>query len=552
MPHKSLREIRKDLRCRLSTDRYVDALLVVVDHAGAEVLRTGGRWDRLAHRYASRDCPAHVVRLQESQQEIGRGLARWLDLARRGEKKRPRLIVGGGNRGSGKTWILGGLLMVVIALEWPGDWQFGVSLTSIQRRECVEAIQEVGRPEWVTYQSEDLRDPFTEFVTGSRVGWLSAQNPKRLRQGKLRIRHILLNEGQDQAERNFYNAIGSIRNVGGLVTIATNPPQQGAGDWVATIWNAIEAEEVGHRGEVYRMHSRLNAAVDQVALTDAGILIRAVSRSAANADSGGEMKLSGPIAYPSFRSLPVAKGGHVGDPPRIGWRDVTRERTAEAMGGGNGFDWIVGVDFQRRPGIVGIACKLFLDEKAKLVIYGGDQVNCPGDESSFSSALERKGYTPQGVDADGKPAASALLVGDGTGARQNAAHNWSLPPSFTAMRAEGWTIIAPSRTRKGKPENPAVKESRAQMYGLFEGGQVLVSPRLKEADEGFASLVESLLRAKVTAKGSLVEAGAFQHAPDGLRYVCFKFGPRPQPPTIDTSFDRDAFDALSRVRLFST
>lgn len=561
MPHVSLREVRQSLRDRRSTDRYVDALLVVRDHAGAEVFRAGGRWDRRMRAYTGEPCQPLEVRLQESQQDIARAAARWFEAVDRGNTQRARVIIAGGERGSGKTWFLAGPFLVAVALRWPGDWQFGVNLTSPQRRECVEAIREASRPDWIEYASDDLRDPFMRFVTGSMVGWASAQNPKRLRQAKLPIRNVLLNEGQDQAERNFTNAIGAIRNVGGVVTIATNPPQAGAGDWVATLWNAIESEEIGRRGEIYHLDAKLNRAVDQDALGDIGVILNAVNPDAALADAGGAMKLSGPIAYPNFRALPVHKGGHLGDPPpapmlgRAPWRDITRERTAEAMHGGDGYDWIIGSDFQRRPGIVGVACKLFEvvdvweDDPlpvGTVVVWAGDQINCPGDEGAFSDALERKGYAQNRA----MPGASALLIGDGTGARQNAAHRFELPPSFQALKTDGWNIVPPRYTRKRKPENPSVKESRAQMWEILNGGAyaIRVSPSLKKGEEGFYSLVSSLQRAKVNTNGNLV--GGSHHAPDGLRYVCWWAGPKPQPPRSSPTTD-DQFNAVRALRLLS-
>ena len=577
MPHLSTASKLAILRRRLVTDRLVDALLVVLDHEGSEVSRHGGLWNARRRRY-SLDRPAvpHYVKLERSQCEnidgtpgIAHGFRRWADAVRVGDAKRARLLVAWGNRGSGKTWFLSGVGFVAIALDFPREYSFGVNLTSAARRECIEAIREVARPEWVTRDVEDLREPFTEFLTGHRVNWASAQNPKRLRQAKLPIRYVLLNEGQDQAERNYNNALGAIRNRGGLVAVATNKPQEGAGDWVATICNAITGDEVGHRGEIYQLDNKMNSAVDQVALDDISILIGAVNKEAQEADMGSAaMKLSGPMAYPSFKALPIHKGGNIGDPPpvqhlgRPPWRDVTREKTREEMQGGEGMDWVICVDFQRRPGIVGVCCKLYVVESVwdllplppgTPVMWAGDIVCCPGDESAFSAMLERKGYTPQGVHPGGTPGPSALIVGDATGARQNAAHRWELPPSFAALRfSGGWTVVPPQWSRNRRPWNPLVKERRAQMYAGFESHQILISPRLKEHDEGFASLVESLRRAKVTPRGALLESGGWQHGPDGLGYGWWKFGPRPQPPAPQPpTFDRETFDQLSKVRLFS-
>jgi len=534
---------------------------------GEVLLRTGGVWDRTLRRYVppppDRTVRIHSIALKLSQVDAGRALARWFSASRQGDRSKPIVMMLAGDRGSGKTWFLAGVAVIAVGLEWPSEYQFCVNITTPQRRECIESMQEVVAPGWITEHKEDFRDPWTTLITGSKIGWFSSRNPKRLRQAKLRIRHVFINEGQDQPERVYFNAVGATRNVDGLTTIATNRPQEEAGDWVAVVASAIDAGEID--GELHLLDPKLNDAVDPISLDKRAKAIRAVSREAADADAGGGgMRVSGPLAYPAFRPIPILRGGHLGDPPptpdigRPLWRDVTREVTAQSVPESAGWDYVVGVDFQRRPGIIGIAHKLYRVERVwdllslavgTLVLWCCDYIGTPGEEEAFSSALERRGYTPKGYTPEGAPAPSALLVGDGTGARQNAAHRWELPPSYVPLRADGWTVLPPWKTRRGKPDNPPVKESRAQMHALFFSRQVLISPRLKEPDPGFPSLSESFTRAKVTVRGQLMERGGWQHGPDGVRYVAFRFMPRPQPPRAPNTLDHETFDALSKIRL---
>lgn len=552
-----------DLERRRSTSRYKKACLSVIDHQGGEVLRVGGLWDSRLRRYAG-PCEPHVVQLTEAQSEkgndLGRAFAELIAATQRNDPRRARVLMAGGNRGSGKTHFLGGVGLTVVALAWPGEVQICVNANSENRTEVIAQIAKVVPPEWIHAQSNDLRDPWLEFITGSRIKFVSAQNPKRLRVGGLPVRHIFLNEAQAMAALNYESACGTAFRNSGFVSLATNPPRTDSTDWVAHVWNGIEAGEAQHRGLIFRLKNKLNQKIDQDAVDDLGVMLRLSSQEAADADADGAMKLSGPIAYKNFKALPLDKGGHIGDPPPIPmlgsrfWRDVTRERTAAAMFGGNGYDWIIGSDFQRRPGIVGVACKLFEVEqeweilplpKGTLVIWAGDQINCPGDESSYSDTLDRKGYAP--TDGLGKP--SAILVGDGTGAKQNAAHRWELPVSFVTLKTEGWNIVPPRWTKRRKADNPTVKESRSQMYDLFDARQVLISPRLKQGEEGFYSLVSCLQRAKVNTNGSLV--GGNHHAPDGLRYVCWWAGPTPTPPSTP-GLDDQSFNALRAVRLLQS
>lgn len=557
MPATSIRErIARLRRQLLSPERWIEALLIVEDHEGNELLRVGGCWDTQLQCYVDRPCTPHVIRLEESQRELGLALARWLKAVRAGQKQRPRALVGGGNRGSGKTWFLAGIAFVVMALEFPWDWSFGVNITSKQKRECIEAIQAVARPEWIASDISDFRDPRTEFLTGHAVAWKSGRAPRAVREAGLRIRYILINEGQDQPEAIAINCIAAIRNTGGLVGVATNPPQNDQGDWVATWWTGIEAGELN--GEKFFVDNKKNRSIDQDAQSDIAAFLYATNREAGDADAAGIFRLSGPIAYPAFKALPRDRGGHLGVPPPapdVGtslWVDITRQLTARLLEGETGFDAVCGVDFQRLPGIVGVVAKLYSDERGQLVLHAVDVIGVRGVEPDFSQALIANGYVPaHGMTTeDGRPGVPLLLIGDATGARQNAEHRFAQPPSFTALRFDGWKVLPPMKHwKRGTPWNPLVKDSRAQMHTLFENGQILLGPKCSEPADGFPSLVESLRRAKVGPRGGLVEKGNFQHVPDGLRYLAWRFMPRPKPATPSPAPDMDSFNALRNTRI---
>jgi hypothetical protein len=550
MPHKSLREIRKELRRLHSTDRYVDALLVVESHVGEELFRVGGRWDNLARRYVAGDCKPLVIKLKESQLEVARAFSRWLTSSRHGavDALRIILLILAGARGSGKTWFVG-LMIVAIGLEWRDEWQYSVNLSTGQRREIIEAITECSRPDWIADRSDDLRDPWLKFVTGSTVAFVSARNPRRLREAKLRIRAVHINEAQDQEEEVYVNAISATRNVDGLTTLATNRPQHEGGDWVSVAASGVEAGEIV--GELYLLDPRKNNAVSKVALEKRANAIRVVNAEAAAADTDPDapMLISGKLVYPAFSPLPFDKGGHVGEPPQLGWTDVTIEATAAVLGGGVGFPFLCGVDFQRVPGVIGDLAKLYRTPERKIVLYVFDQVGVRGVELAFSQALYAAGYRP----THGMGGAPVLLIGDGTGDRQNANHNWAQPTSFSALQSDGWKIIGPDRHWKhGIPWNPPVRLSRTQMHMLLEAHQILIAPKCKEPVEGFPSLVESFRRAPASPKGGLVEKGNFQHGCDPVRYLAWRFLPRPTAPKAEPTFDKETFETLAAIKLLSS
>lgn len=570
MPHRSIRERTAALdRLLLSPERYVSARLEVRSSTGEFLFTVGGCWDTIAKRYVDRPCSTRAVTLQKSQDEIGRALGQYITQRLAGDDSRPALIEAIGNRGGGKTFVLGGVFMVALALALPRCWQIGVSITSKQNREVKEAIAKIAPPEWITQDVTDFRDQRTEFLTGSTVLWLTAKNPKALRQALLPFEHVLINEGQDQREVVFTNSISAIRS-GGIVTVATNPPQEqsGAGDWVAVLYDHIQN---GSRdAQAFVLRGQDNAAISQPTMGKIGRLLMAVNRDAYEADALGEIKLAGNVGYQGFSrgwrkedASGLWLSGHVGEPParvigldgtlRAGWEDVTRQKTAEALGGDVGTDYVGGSDFQADPGCCSAIGKLYRTPARELVLYIVDFVGTTGTEQDLTVALNSRGYYPGSVDYDGRPAASLLLVGDATGARQDAEHRKRNPYSFMQLQADGWRVLPPDRIgKKRTPWNPLIPDSRKQMKACFLSGSILISPKcLEPTAQGFPSLVESFMRAKVNSFGKFEKGknAPWTHGPDGVRYLAWRFLPRsvaPKPQGLDDK----TFDSLMKLRVF--
>jgi hypothetical protein len=546
MAHKSIRELRAELERELfsDSDRLVAARLEVRAPDGEVIFTVGGCWDGLRKQYIDKPCATRVVELMESQVPAARAIGKWITQREIDDATRHLLLLLIGNRGGGKTFECG-LLMVALALAFPGTWQIGISITAKQNRELKTAIQMVAAPEWITQDVTDLRDPSTTFVTDSMVLWLTARNPKALRMALLPFILVVINEGQDQAEVVYNNAIHAVRS-GGLVVVATNPPQDDAGDWVAVLYQGLEAPDNGI-GESFVLNNKDNAAVSQPTLQKIDRALRLVNPDAADADSGGIIKLSGNVGYPGFTKLErrvdeTGKwlAGHIGAPPPdldIGfsdWIDVTREITAQHAG--SPFDRVGGGDFQTEPGSCCSVGRLFRIPTGEVLLYIERFVTTRGTEADLTYALTSAGYFPGSVTYDGAPALSMLLVGDATGARQNAEHRKREPYSFLRLRADGWHVLPPDYYGpKRTPWNPRVEESRKQMKALAFAGLILLDPRCREASDGFPALAESFVRAKVTPEGKFVKKGHHTHGPDGVRYLAWRFLPRPDiapaPPT---------------------
>jgi hypothetical protein len=551
-----LREIRAALRRETSADRLVSLELIVEEPDGRELVRAGGVWDSGLHCYVRRP-PDFVhmperVRLQVSQVAPMRGLAAWLEKMRRGDRNRPVVFMLGGKPGSGKTFLLM-IFHALVALEWPGDVQFTSNLNTDNRGECLKALQAIAQSHWYI-ERDDPKNPRLAFANGAELKWASARNPKKLRQRGLPIRAVGINEGQDQSEELYAIAQSGPRGYGGAAVITMNPPTVLGGNWTTRLWFGIEAGDV--RGEIYEMDSADNAAVDHDFIDASGQAIRIAAPRLAAAEVDGIMASAGPSAYPSFNGRPFnhaspLEGGCVGLPPDLGWVDATRELTANDMGSPRGADVVIGCDFQKHPGCVGDVGRIYRRLDGRLVLFIECVVGVPGLEDAFSQALIDAGYTANGWREDGTPGPIALLIGDGTSDRQNAEHNARKgPPSFHAMRNNGWVIKGPMLHHKHRiPWNPSVPESLDQMFTVFERREILLGPRCREPSPGFPSLVDSLRNAQKNSFGKLRRGEVFQHACDGVRYLAWKYLPRHKPAPGSQQLDTAKFAALAAIKI---
>ncbi len=561
MPATSRRErIARLRRVLISSDRWVDARLEVQAPDGESLFTVGGCWDKQLRRYVDRPCKTRVVKLKKSQVEAGRAIAKYLAQRLANDPDRVALMEFIGNRGGGKTHLAGGILMVAIALALPFSWQIGASITSKQNREIKQAIKIVGAPEWIEDDVTDPRDPRTEFITGAVVLWATSKNPKALRQALLNFEHVLINEGQDQREVMFTNAISAIRNTGGLVTVATNPPQEGSGDWVAVLYQGIEA---GSRdGQAFVLRAEDNDAVNQPTLGKIERILRMVNPEAADRDALGIISLSGNIGYPGFTRMrrEVDAGGrwlkgHIGEPVLLGpenlrWVDITREITAEKTGGIE-YDHVAGGDFQTEPGSCAAIGKFYRTPHGLVVLHIHDVVVTNATEAELTMSLNARGYFPGNVNYEGKPAASVLIVGDATGARQNAEHRKRDPYSFTRLRADGWKVMPPYFYGKQRtPMNPLVTDSRKQMKYAFMAGMISIAPSCSEAQAPFPALIESFARAKVNSNGKFEKKGHHTHLPDGVRYLAW-WG-LPKPTAAPAPVDIETAGEIRKIRIFTS
>lgn len=566
MPQRSIRQRIADLDRRLSSaERYVALKLEVRTYEGERLFTVGGCWDTQAQRYVDRECETRVFVLQKSQELFGRSLATQLKKRIAGDDDRWGVILMLSERGGGKTTALA-LIVVVIMLALVASWQQVVSIYTAQNEEVRQAMHKVGSPSWFRDDSNPTQ-PFIECVNGSRCNWMTSRTPAKIRQAQINWEHVGINEGQDQAEKVYVNAQGAIRNEGGFVSIAANSSQSDAGDWVILLHQLLEADQ--RDGISIPLPAHLNEAVNQKALSRNERLIRGVNPEAADADSRGVIKLSGTVGYQGFTRLPRIvdergrwASGHIAEVPTpvydtsgrqiAGWVDETRRITAEHLRSDEGTDYVGGGDFQTDPGCCAPVAKLYRDLRTgELLLYVVEFIGTTGTEADLTMALTSCGYFPGRFDYEGRPAASLLLVGDATGARQNAEHRKRDPYSFTRLRADGWHVLPPAfHGPQRTPWNPLIDASRLQMKALLSTGKIIFSPKCAEPANGFPSLLDSLQRAKVNANGKFLKDrnDRYTHGPDGVRYLAWRFMPRNATPAPVS--DGATADELRRIRVF--
>lgn len=557
MAHKSIREIRADLKRTLSGERFVDALLVVLEPDGRECYRAGGVWDRLLDSYdRRRQAKPHYFTLQRSQVESSRAFAEVLSASRRGDKSRDRVLMLGGPGGSGKTTQGMGPELVATALEWPGEVQFGVNLQSKLRRECIDAIRDTALEEWIESDTENPVDSRTVFITGHWIGWLTAKNQKALRQRKLPIRRVVMNEAQDMPAVVFANSMLALRNTGGLLTILANPNQEDVGDWSSELWEKLQGKRL--KGRQFWLDPKLNKAIDQDALADIGDFLQAVAPDSYTADILGKFNARDGKGYPAFTHMAREVDetgrylrGHIGL-PELRWRDVTREETARILGpGAEGFDFVGGSDFQMDPGCCVDIGKLYRDQFNDLILYIHETISAPGDERALTQALVSRNYFPGEVDFERRPrpGRSLLLVGDGTSSTHSTGNRKGEPYTFTQLNAQGWRVIGPDRHyRTGTWINPLVPDSRKQMNAELKAGHILLSPECEQPSAVLPSLVDGFKRTRMLPSGKFEKKGHWTHAPDGVRYLAWLFLPRSAEPPVDQRLDVATFTQLAALR----
>ena len=426
-----------------------------------------------------------------------------------------------GARRGGKTWILLALLLAA-CLDNPALLTGAVSVSHVERMTDIDRnVRRMIPDAWRTYRAWP-EHCFT-LLNGSTLSNISTKDPQSTKRGQMDM--YLLNEGAKMDQTIYENSLGGTADRGGLVLIASNPPQTPRGEWVqreVQLWEAaLTRGERDYPIHVIRTDYKGNAAINQVARGRVARILRDLNPAASDADDMGLMLPVTPRAFwdwhPQF-SMPELRGDVLVD-GEIEHQDITRVFIKKRYGVEREF--LVGVDFQKSAGIVGSWWKVFGTVERPVLLCVGD-LTVDGSEHDFLDEVEDQDYGPLQL----------LFVGDASGLTQDYEHARG-KTSYGPFLARGWKIVPPTvkmRDKSKAPKNPPVSRSLKECNRLIRERRVWCSQKAKGMLDSLANCERKI------SKAGPYPSGPLAHQADGFRYVMWwveppsKAGPQQRPP----------------------
>ena len=490
--------------------RYIDLCLVLRREKTKETLLwAGGRWDRIDQRFIDAEPESgQIIDLVESQVPFTRWFATWLADYRDGKPRETSLVLNEGGRRGGKSF--GSLACQIAALvdvpriELSSTIGWVISESYKKRDELEQWIAEhIPKPWYRHWRAPEFR---YEFVHGSILRNLSAQDPEDMRQGRVDI--LLYNEPQQMQGSAIVNGMFGTADKGGLTILAANPPRLQRGEWVHTLREAIKNKDVDG-AECFSFSPKDNPKIDQPARKRVGKLAAIIDPRSSAADDEGLWMPVGDRAYPKWSKKLVEKV------PTWGRRDITAQTLERLVY--VPYSFIAGADFQGRPHQAAAILRVFEGESGPIYWFC-DELIVEGTELHLSDAAYERGYTPD----------TLLWIPDASGSFQDARHS-GLTTSFEILRSQLWNVQAPTEIkrpdRSRHPKNPDVDVRLGLVYLLMEQGRLRVDPACKWLIESFRECPLGNNRF-----GKRRPFGKHAHITDAASYPLVFLEPKPREP----------------------
>lgn len=492
-----------------------------LDDCPAAVLRVetivaaGGRWDNLKKdwqtdaegRRVAAQSPL-VVTVRESQVEVVRWWAAWLQRMRVGAEQQQQGALIFGDRRGGKTWI--GLLCIVAALiDVPkiggsGTIAWLVSVDHPSRAELDREFRETIPGSWWRYQEQPTHT-YT-LANNTKLTHRTAEDAEALRNGRVDL--ALCNELGRFAKLAFENVLNALADKDGAFLGTSNRPRRSKANFVVKLAKDAQADKAAGKVpviEFFQVDPRLN---DALAKGAKGRIKGVLQRLDPDEPEEGDLVEVGDFCY----CPPWDEIAHLRPRPEL--PDITRR--VSRMICGSEKDWILGADFQGRPAVCGVAFKVFGSLPDGWILWCDRAFWVEhGDEDDLADAFE----------ADNYAADNSLIIADASSAWQSHDHRPG-PDSFSYFKARRYIIQPATKKAPGskakyapnpRPKELAVSRVNGLLRELRPGGY----RALMVNDDDIAKPMATSFRKCKAVKGryGVVPGGDHSHLTDAALYV---------------------------------
>lgn len=505
-----------------------------------EVLRVGGRWDRVERKWVGDAAQPAVIRIPPGgmQEKAARWLARWFRAHVTGDwsefykrDKDGNVVLGPdgrpirnvwfslflGGRRSGKSWLAVAALAFYL-VAYPGSIVWAVSPTQDETAELETAFRKMVPATWYTYRGAGTGKVSTfTMITGAELLMLSGFKADGLRRGRVDL--VLYNEAQNMTQAGYVQVRAPIADTGGMVIVAANPPSKPIGRWVDDMKEGLEKGAMD--GVLFEFNPEENPWVEMQALYSMQAEVDEVTY---DRDVLGLSRPIGDVVFHAWQDRFSKR------PVPLGFVDITEEFTREKLG--RPFPFVVGMDFQLTPHMAAAVLKFFRDPEDPtqdvLTWVVGEVVVPNANEDELVTALEcADRWTPVGyVDGAGYTGDECAVVMDASGWFQDGEHTKG-KTSDLALKARGWRwLYKPQKDSDRNPEiTERVKAGNARLKTKDQRRHMWVVPECVE--------VAKAMKYWERKNGVPYRKSIYAHICDAVTYPIYRFFGRPtvkKPP----------------------